>query len=160
MGGGGTLVQGIRRLFKRRASSPASDDHNHNNVNANNSRVLVRDLRAQLASIPNTLHPDSDSDFDFDFSTLKPIKVPTPIPFRPSSMDHHKKVLLFLFLFLLIAPSPLCFLMRSASTIFSFILSLIGYCSSFVFFHTHILIFFVWLFYRLLGPFGCILLSL
>ena len=154
MGGGGTLVQGIRRLFKRRASSPASDDHNHNNVNANNSRVLVRDLRAQLASIPNTLDPVSD----FDFSTLKPIKVPTPIPFRPSSMDHHKKVLLFLFL--LIAPSPLCFLMRSASTIFSFILSLIGYCSSFVFFHTHILIFFVWLFYRLLGPFGCILLSL
>ena len=100
MGGGGTLVQGIRRLFKRRASSPASDDHNHNNVNANNSRVLVRDLRAQLASIPNTLHPDSDSDFDFDFSTLKPIKVPSQIPFRPSSMDHHKKVLLFLFLFL------------------------------------------------------------
>ncbi|KAG5014832.1 hypothetical protein JHK85_020968 [Glycine max] len=87
MGGGGTLVQGIRRLFKRRASSPASDDHNHNNVNANNSRVLVRDLRAQLASIPNTLDPVSD----FDFSTLKPIKVPTPIPFRPSSMDHHKK---------------------------------------------------------------------
>ena len=98
MGGGGTLVEGIRRLFQRRASSSSSSDHHdHNNVNANNSLVLVRDLRAQLASIPNTLHPDSDSDFDFDFSTLKPIKVPSQIPFRPSSMDHHKKVLLFLF---------------------------------------------------------------
>ncbi|KAG5030299.1 hypothetical protein AAZX31_05G229800 [Glycine max] len=92
MGGGGTLVEGIRRLFQRRASSSSSSDHHdHNNVNANNSLVLVRDLRAQLASIPNTLHPDSDSDFDFDFSTLKPIKVPSQIPFRPSSMDHHKK---------------------------------------------------------------------
>lgn len=91
-------MEGIRRLFQRRASSSSSSDHHdHNNVNANNSLVLVRDLRAQLASIPNTLHPDSDSDFDFDFSTLKPIKVPSQIPFRPSSMDHHKKVLLFLF---------------------------------------------------------------
>ena len=85
-------MEGIRRLFQRRASSSSSSDHHdQNNVNANNSLVLVRDLRAQLASIPNTLHPDSDSDFDFDFSTLKPIKVPSQIPFRPSSMDHHKK---------------------------------------------------------------------
>ncbi|KAL2342355.1 hypothetical protein Fmac_003640 [Flemingia macrophylla] len=76
MGGKGTLVEGIRRLFQRRASV---DD------NANNSRVSVRDLRAQLASIPNHDLPD------FDFSTLKPIKVPQQIPFRPSSMDPHKK---------------------------------------------------------------------
>ncbi|XP_020215780.1 mitogen-activated protein kinase 9 [Cajanus cajan] len=79
MGGRGTLVEGIRRLFQRRASV---EDHNNN---ANNSRVHVRDLRAQLASIPN--HDLSD----FDFSTLKPIKVPTQIPFKPSSMDPHKK---------------------------------------------------------------------
>ncbi|RDX67780.1 Mitogen-activated protein kinase 15 [Mucuna pruriens] len=81
MGGGGTLVEGIRRLFQRRASASA-DDHN----NANNSRVLVRDLRAQLASIPH-----QDRQTDFDFSSLKPIKVPTQIPFRPSSMDNQKK---------------------------------------------------------------------
>lgn len=72
-------MKGIRRLFQRRASV---EDHNNN---ANNSRVHVRDLRAQLASIPN--HDLSD----FDFSTLKPIKVPTQIPFKPSSMDPHKK---------------------------------------------------------------------
>ncbi|KAK7370095.1 hypothetical protein VNO80_12150 [Phaseolus coccineus] len=83
MGGGGTLVEGIRRLFQRRASTSAE---NHNN--ANNSRVYVRDLRAQLPSIPNH---DLLVDPDFDFSTLKPIKVPAQIPFRPSSMDHHKK---------------------------------------------------------------------
>ncbi|XP_014515807.1 mitogen-activated protein kinase 9 [Vigna radiata var. radiata] len=83
MGGGGTLVEGIRRLFQRRASSSAENQNN-----ANNSRVYVRDLRAQLASIPNHEHL---LDPDFDFSTLKPIKVPAQIPFRPSSMDHHKK---------------------------------------------------------------------
>ncbi|BAT72645.1 hypothetical protein VIGAN_01007000 [Vigna angularis var. angularis] len=83
MGGGGTLVEGIRRLFQRRASSSAENQNN-----ANNSRVYVRDLRAQLASIPNHDHL---VDPDFDFSTLKPIKVPAQIPFRPSSMDHHKK---------------------------------------------------------------------
>ncbi|QCD85431.1 Protein kinase [Vigna unguiculata] len=83
MGGGGTLVEGLRRLFQRRASSSAE---NHNN--ANNSRVHVRDLRAQLSSIPNHDHL---VDPNFDFSTLKPIKVPAQIPFRPSSMDHHKK---------------------------------------------------------------------
>ncbi|TKY61051.1 Mitogen-activated protein kinase 15 [Spatholobus suberectus] len=88
MGGGGTLVEGIRRLFQRRASASVED---HNN-NANNSRVSVRDLRAQLASIPNQdYETDLSVDPDFDFSTLKPIKVPTQIPFIPSSMDHQKK---------------------------------------------------------------------
>ncbi|CAJ1936649.1 unnamed protein product [Sphenostylis stenocarpa] len=82
MGGGGTLVEGLRRFFQRRASS-AENQHN-----ANNSRVHVRDLRSQLASIPNH---DLIVDPDFDFSTLKPIKVPAQIPFRPSAMDHHKK---------------------------------------------------------------------
>ncbi|KAL9330336.1 hypothetical protein ACSQ67_005339 [Phaseolus vulgaris] len=84
MGGGGTLVEGIRRLFQRRASNSV-ETHN----NANNSRVYVRDLRAQLPSIPNHHHL---VDPDFDFSTLKPIKVPAQIPFRPSSMDLHKKM--------------------------------------------------------------------
>ncbi|KAK7398810.1 hypothetical protein VNO78_09983 [Psophocarpus tetragonolobus] len=83
MGGGGTLVEGIRRLFQRRASASASASasYDHNN-NANNS---LRDLRPQLSSIPNqdlSLHPD------FDFSLLNPIKVPTQIPF---TMDPHKK---------------------------------------------------------------------
>ncbi|XP_027343887.1 mitogen-activated protein kinase 9-like [Abrus precatorius] len=91
MGGGGTLVEGIRRLFQRRASASA-EDHS----NANNSRVYVRDLRAQLASVPDQdrqtdLTVQQDFDFDFDFSSLKPIKVPTQALFRPSFMDSHKK---------------------------------------------------------------------
>ncbi|KAK7320193.1 hypothetical protein RJT34_04929 [Clitoria ternatea] len=80
MGGGGTLVEGIRRLFQRRAST--SSQHQHN---ANNS---LRDLRAQLASIPNH---DNTLDPDFDFSLLKPIKVPSQTLSRPSSMDPPKK---------------------------------------------------------------------
>ena len=111
MGGGGTLVEGIRRLFQRRASTSA-ETHN----NANNSRVHVRDLRAQLSSIPSH---DLLVDPDFDFSTLKPIKVPAQIPFRPSSMDHHKKVLFF------IAPSPLFSYCHLFSRAFSFSVSLI-----------------------------------
>ncbi|XP_061359509.1 mitogen-activated protein kinase 9-like isoform X2 [Gastrolobium bilobum] len=89
MGGGGTLVEGIRRLFQRRASA-TKDDHIHNN-NANNSRVSVRDLRAQLASIPNHDH-QTPIHQHFDISPLKPIKVPTLTLFKPpSSMDPHKK---------------------------------------------------------------------
>jgi len=104
MGGGGTLVEGIRRLFQRRASNSV-ETHN----NANNSRVYVRDLRAQLPSIPNHHHL---VDPDFDFSTLKPIKVPAQIPFRPSSMDLHKKV---------IFSSPhLFFFLPATSFLFSF----------------------------------------
>jgi len=122
MGGGGTLVEGLRRLFQRRASSSAE---NHNN--ANNSRVHVRDLRAQLSSIPNHDHL---VDPNFDFSTLKPIKVPAQIPFRPSSMDHHKKVLFF------IAPFSSFFLLPSLfSCLFLFCFtSSVGYCFSFAFF--------------------------
>ncbi|KAK7358147.1 hypothetical protein VNO77_00068 [Canavalia gladiata] len=81
MGGGGTLVEGIRRLFQRRASTSAE-----HHTNANNS---LRDLRAQLASIPNQDRQTIDQ--DFDFSSLKHIKVPTQTLFRPSSMDPHKK---------------------------------------------------------------------
>lgn len=93
MGGGGTITQGLRRLFQRRAppsSSPAYDD--------NNDRVFLRDLRAQLASIPTqdhqTLPPIHQH---FDISSLKPIRVPTPALFPFSSMDPHKKVHHFLF---------------------------------------------------------------
>lgn len=88
MGGGGTITQGLRRLFQRRAppsSSLADDD--------NNDRVFLRDLRAQLASIPTqdhqTLPPIHQH---FDISSLKPIRVPTPALFPFSSMDPHKKV--------------------------------------------------------------------
>ncbi|XP_057417388.1 mitogen-activated protein kinase 9-like isoform X2 [Lotus japonicus] len=87
MGGGGTITQGLRRLFQRRAppsSSLADDD--------NNDRVFLRDLRAQLASIPTqdhqTLPPIHQH---FDISSLKPIRVPTPALFPFSSMDPHKK---------------------------------------------------------------------
>ncbi|KAK7309268.1 hypothetical protein RJT34_05843 [Clitoria ternatea] len=81
-GGGGCskrrldFMEGILRLFQRRAST--SFQHQHN---ANNS---LRDLRAQLAFIPNH---DNTLDPDFDFSLLKPIKVPSETLPRPSSMD-------------------------------------------------------------------------
>lgn len=88
MGGGGTFGEGIRRLFQRRAP-PSSKD--------NDDRVFVRDLRAQLASIPTTqtqpIQHYSQSDH-FSLSPLKPIRVRVPTLFPPPSsfMDPHKKV--------------------------------------------------------------------
>ncbi|KAJ1437805.1 Protein kinase domain [Sesbania bispinosa] len=98
MGGGGTIADGIRRLFQRRApvtsSSSTKSRSDEDNNNANNDRVFVRDLRAQLASIPTHDHDqDHLTHFpihDISLSPLKPIKVPTHF-FGPSSMDPHKK---------------------------------------------------------------------
>ncbi|KAJ1394231.1 Protein kinase domain [Sesbania bispinosa] len=97
MGGGATIADGIRRLFQRRApvtSSSSKSRSDEDNNNANNDRVFVRDLRAQLASIPTNDHDhDHLTHFpihDISFSPLKPIKVPTHL-FGPSSMDPHKK---------------------------------------------------------------------
>ncbi|MED6138395.1 Mitogen-activated protein kinase 9 [Stylosanthes scabra] len=93
MGGGGTLVEGIRRLFQRRASSAININKGQGDENNKNDDVLlVRDLRAQLASIP-TCNQETELaiDDDFDISGLKPLKVPTQILFKYSSMDPHKK---------------------------------------------------------------------
>ncbi|KAF1882531.1 hypothetical protein Lal_00002709 [Lupinus albus] len=59
--------------------------------NKSNNAILVKDLRSQLASIPNhdtDLTPDEDS-------SLNHIKVPTSTLFVPhaSSMDSHKKTI-------------------------------------------------------------------
>lgn len=89
MGGGGTIAEGIRRLFQRRAPS-SSTKHNDND-----ERVFVRDLRSQLAIIPTTNDHVHDHDHDHNQpSLLNHIKVPTQILSIPSSMDPHKKVIL------------------------------------------------------------------
>ncbi|XP_004503294.1 mitogen-activated protein kinase 9 isoform X1 [Cicer arietinum] len=86
MGGGGTIAEGIRRLFQRRAPS-SSTKHNDND-----ERVFVRDLRSQLAIIPTTNDHVHDHDHDHNQpSLLNHIKVPTQILSIPSSMDPHKK---------------------------------------------------------------------
>ncbi|WJX48514.1 Mitogen-activated protein kinase 9 [Trifolium repens] len=90
MGGGGTIAEGIRRLFQRgrssNTSSTSSSKHNNNNNNNNNDdRVLVKDLRSQLANIPTTTTHHHRS--------LSNIKVPiyAPFPSSSSSMDPNKK---------------------------------------------------------------------
>lgn len=111
MGGGASLVDGIRRLFQRRttAASKSSDDepsHHHNynngdrNANGHDTHSFVRDLRAQLATIPS---PDTEEgegaeeglkiEVDIDITGLKLIKVPTRANFKAAaSMDPQKKV--------------------------------------------------------------------
>lgn len=91
MGGGGTIAEGFRRLFQRRAP--------HHSKENDDDRIFVRDLRAQLAIIPTNdqdQYQDQDQDRDqplplqSHFSLLNNIKVPT---FPPFSMDPpHKKV--------------------------------------------------------------------
>lgn len=108
MGGGGTLVDGIRRFFHRRTSPNSAINHSHlhhhhqyqyhehqnnnndnnnNNVNINsNNLVFVNDLQAQS--------PDHQTDQHCDISALKLLKVPTRSHFKdkPFSMDPQKKV--------------------------------------------------------------------
>ncbi|KAK7251722.1 hypothetical protein RIF29_35165 [Crotalaria pallida] len=104
MGGGGTLVEGIRRLFNRQqpqpqqqqrpSSSSSSSSNSHDHDSHNNASVLVKDLRSQLASIPNHQTDDLILEDDFDLCPLKHIKVPTYnslFPSSSSSMDPHKK---------------------------------------------------------------------
>jgi hypothetical protein len=93
MGGGGTIAEGIRRLFQRgrssNTSSTSSSKHNNNNNNNNNDdRVLVKDLRSQLANIPTS------TSTTHHHQSLSNIKVPiyAPFPSSSSSMDPNKKV--------------------------------------------------------------------
>ena len=75
-------------LYRRTSGSSraAEEEDYHDQANANNSRNFVRDLRAQLASIPN---PDHEFDLilyqHLDISLLKPLKVPTQTFFHVSS---------------------------------------------------------------------------
>ncbi|XP_061343659.1 mitogen-activated protein kinase 9 isoform X1 [Gastrolobium bilobum] len=107
MGGGGTLADGIRRLFHRRTSinSNVVNDNNintgvgsnANNVNDtnvkeeennnNNNDVLVTDSRAHLDTVPTH---ETDQRF-LDNSSLKLLKVPSRFHFNTSSMDRNKK---------------------------------------------------------------------
>lgn len=100
MGGGGTISEGIRRLFQRRSSTTSTSkqqqqQHQHSNDNNNNINIdlVVRDLRSQLAVIPTTNDLDHDHDHDHQQSlfNLNHIKVPTNTVFFPSSMDPNKK---------------------------------------------------------------------
>ena len=113
MGGGGTLVDGIRRLFQRRVSSSAAvtqSDKDDNGVdhNAENDHKLaaVRDLRAQLSAIPKQGREEGEeghtSVVDFDISSLKLIRVPTRSCSTVAPMDPHKKVPFLFLLFLVL----------------------------------------------------------
>jgi len=90
MGGGGTISEGIRRLFQRRPTSKQQQQQ-HSNDNNNNNIDLVRDLRSQLAVIPTTNDHDHPPPQQSLFN-LNHIKVPTNTVFFPSSMDPNKKV--------------------------------------------------------------------
>ncbi|KAI4347247.1 hypothetical protein L6164_008075 [Bauhinia variegata] len=103
MGGGGTLMDVIRRLFQRRASiAIKSDDHeripndiiNKNKNNGDHGRsnrlAFVRDFRSQLTAIPKQ-ESEEGIEEDFDISGLKLVKVPTRTHFKAGSMDPHKK---------------------------------------------------------------------
>lgn len=111
MGGGGTISEGIRRLFQRRSSTTSTSkqqqqQHQHSNDNNNNNNInidlVVRDLRSQLAVIPTTNDLDHDHDHQQSLFNLNHIKVPTNTVFFPSSMDPNKKVISSLFLYSLI----------------------------------------------------------
>lgn len=109
MGGGGTISEGIRRLFQRRSSTTSTSkqqqqqqQQQHSNDNNINIDFVVRDLRSQLAVIPTTNDHDHDHDHQQSLFNLNHIKVPTNTVFFPSSMDPNKKVISSLFLYSLI----------------------------------------------------------
>ena len=110
MGGGGTLVDGIRRFFQRRTDPPPINsqshvvhddiDHhnNNNNDNDNNNDGVDESCNANV----NSDNLVSVTDQDSDISSLKLLKVPTRSHFKASSMDRHKKVPFFFSLSLLL----------------------------------------------------------
>lgn len=109
MGGGGTLVDGIRRFFQRRTDPPPInsqshvvhddiDHHNNNNNNDNNNDGVDESCNANV----NSVNLVSVTDQDSDISSLKLLKVPTRSHFKASSMDRHKKVPFFFSLSLLL----------------------------------------------------------
>lgn len=79
--GGGTFVDGVRRLFQRRSASVA------NNISSNDEQQ--HQPHAVLREQPTLSIVE-----DFDISGLKLIQVPKRIdfPLPNSSMDSHKKV--------------------------------------------------------------------
>ncbi|CAL5215330.1 unnamed protein product [Lathyrus oleraceus] len=97
MGGGGTIADGLRRLFQRRSTTTKHHHHRHHNDDDDNDRVFVKDLRSQLAIIPTTNNHDHDHDHHYHTTTttttssLFNIKVPVQSLFPPSSMDPNKK---------------------------------------------------------------------
>ncbi|KAI4351009.1 hypothetical protein L6164_005403 [Bauhinia variegata] len=107
MGGGGTLVDGIRRLFQRRTSVANKfddqdyitndDNNNDDDVDFNSKRLAsVRDLRSRLSAFPKQEREEGEREElkieeDFDISGLKLIKVPTRTHFKAGFMDPQKK---------------------------------------------------------------------
>ena len=108
MGGGGTLVDGIRRFFQRRTDPPPINsqshvvhddiDHHNNNNNDNDNDGVDESCNANV----NSVNLVSVTDQDSDISSLKLLKVPTRSHFKASSMDRHKKVPFFFSLSLLL----------------------------------------------------------
>ncbi|CAK8579729.1 unnamed protein product [Lathyrus sativus] len=90
MGGGGTIADGLRRLFQRR-STTTKHHHHHHNDDDDNDCVFVKDLRSQLAIIPTTNNHDHHTPPPpLPTSSLFNIKVPVQSLFPPS-MDPNKK---------------------------------------------------------------------
>ncbi|CAI8620003.1 unnamed protein product [Vicia faba] len=89
MGGGGTIGEGLRRLFQRR-STTTTKHHHRNDDDDDDNRVSVKDLRSQLAIIPTTNDHDH-SPPPTKSPSLFNIKVPVQPLFLPSSMDPNKK---------------------------------------------------------------------
>ncbi|KAL4295015.1 hypothetical protein AHAS_Ahas18G0285800 [Arachis hypogaea] len=75
-----------------RASRCLASNRRSSNLPPTTLRTGEIDLQAQLASIPTSnQETELTIDDDFDISGLKPLKVPTQIFFKHSSMDPHKK---------------------------------------------------------------------
>ncbi|KAL5052404.1 hypothetical protein RYX36_033086 [Vicia faba] len=89
MGGGGTIGEGLRRLFQRRSTTTTKHHHRNDDDNDDN-RVSVKDLRSQLAIIPTTNDHDHTPP-PTKSPSLFNIKVPVQPLFLPSSMDPNKK---------------------------------------------------------------------
>lgn len=79
--GGGTFVDGVRRLFQRRSAFVANNISSNDEQQHQPHAVLTEQQTLSIV-------------VDFDISGLKLIKVPKRInfPLPNSSMDSHKKV--------------------------------------------------------------------
>ncbi|XP_019430475.1 PREDICTED: mitogen-activated protein kinase 9-like isoform X1 [Lupinus angustifolius] len=89
MGGGGTLVDGIRRFFNRRNSAPSLNNLDHHEQNNND----VDDDDNNNVVFVNDLDPNDHHHSEFASFNLKLLKVPSHSHSKQkvSNMDHKKK---------------------------------------------------------------------
>jgi hypothetical protein len=133
MGSGGTLVDGVRRWFQRRATTNTNTgiiiNNNSNNSNNNHNRrhsksthvnhtcghvASVTELRAQSSGIrkrkelkEEEQEEEEEEEGEFDISVLKLIKVPKRnTHFISATMDSQKKVSFLFPLYFLSLFSP------------------------------------------------------